>query len=46
MGPKRNQTMRLICYPELKKEIGSQGFKEEEGNSQENEKSRYLISEV
>lgn len=38
--------MRLICYPELKKEIGSQGFKEEDDNSQENEKSRYLTSEV
>lgn len=35
--------MRLICYPELKKEIGSQGFKEEEDNSQENVKSKDLV---
>lgn len=47
MEPKRNQTDEAYMLSwAKKKEIGSQGFKEEEDNSQENEKSRYLTSEV
>ena len=44
--PRGIRQIKLICCPELKKEIGSQGFKEEEDNSQQNEKNRYLVSEV
>ena len=31
--PRGIRQIKLICCPELKKEIGSQGFKEEEDNS-------------
>ena len=44
--PKAVRQMRLICHPKIRKAIGAWSFKGEEDNSQENEKSRCLVTDV
>ena len=41
----KGEQLRLICCLEPKNGVGTWGFKEEEGNSQEDKKNRCLVLE-